>query len=110
MIEPSGKARAYSPGDESNQHRPSVSSDEKLTEQDLKASDVAAQEEEESYGFAHPAASRPQRTVWIPQDTLGLTKEEERGCQEAGVRISHANAEIDAAGKVNIGGGPPDFI
>lgn len=95
MIEPSGKARADSPGD-----------DEKLTVPE----DIAAQEEEESYGFAHPAASRPQRIVWIPQDTLGLTKEEEGACNEAGVRVSHVHAQIDETGKVSIDGGPPDLI
>ncbi|KAJ7634798.1 hypothetical protein FB45DRAFT_474770 [Roridomyces roridus] len=39
---------------------------------------------EEEYGFAHPAASRPQRIVWFPRDTLGLAEQEERGCREAG--------------------------
>ncbi|KAJ7826987.1 hypothetical protein B0H14DRAFT_3144736 [Mycena olivaceomarginata] len=43
---------------------------------------------EEEYGFAHPAASRPQRIVCFPHDRLGLAAEEERGCREAGVECS----------------------
>lgn len=109
-VEPSGKARAYpSAVDESS--RLSVSSEsEKLTERAHKASDIAAQEEEESYGFAHPAASRPQRIVWIPKDTLGLIGQEVRACKEAGVRVSHVRAVMDETGKVGIDGGPPDMI
>ncbi|CAA7269965.1 unnamed protein product [Cyclocybe aegerita] len=74
------------------------------------AADVAAKEEEESYGFAHPAASRPQRTVWIPKDKLGLVEEEQRACKEAGVRVGVDHATMDAKGKVDISGGPPDLI
>ena len=75
------------------------------------ATEAQVEEEEESYGFAHPSISRPQRIVWIPQDTLGLTKEEESGCKEAGVRVSHVNAEMDETGKVEINdSGPPDMI
>ena len=114
VIDPSGKGREEedSPSaEEPSQIRPSVSSEnEKLAERDLKASDIAAQEEEESYGFAHPAASRPQRIVWIPKDTLGLAEEEERACKEAGVKVSHINAEMNETGKVGIDGGPPDMI
>jgi len=118
VIDPSGKSRVDSPADDArnspDQKRPSVSSDnEKLTEQELNkdAPDVAAQEEEfESYGFAHPAASRPQRIVWIPKDTLGLTEEEVKGCEEASVRVSFVNSKLDETGKVGIDGGPPDLI
>jgi calcium permeable stress-gated cation channel len=114
VIEASGKSRDDSPAvlESTNQNRPSVSSDnEKLTEQGLNkdSADVSA-EGEESYGFAHPAASRPQRIVWIPKDTLGLTEEEVSGCEEAGVRVSFVHAQIDETGKVGINGGPPDWI
>jgi hypothetical protein len=74
------------------------------------AGDVDAEEQEESYGFAHPAASRPQRTVWIPKDEFGLAEEEERACREAGVLVGDVHATIDAKGKVDISGGPPDLI
>jgi hypothetical protein len=118
VIDPSGKSRVDSPADVTDspdQKRPSVSSDnEKLTEQDLNKDVpdvVAVQEAEfESYGFAHPAASRPQRIVWIPKDTLGLTEEEVRGCEEASVRVSFVDAKLDETGKVGIDGGPPDLV
>lgn len=75
------------------------------------ADEVAAlEDEEESYGFAHPAASRPQRTVWIPKDTLGLAEEEERACKEMGVSVSYVHATMDGTGKVDVTGGPPDLI
>ncbi|KAF9568644.1 DUF221-domain-containing protein [Agrocybe pediades] len=68
------------------------------------------EDEEESYGFAHPAASRPQRTVWIPRDALGLSVEEERACKEMGVRVSSRHAEMNEKGKVDVSGVPPDLI
>lgn len=74
------------------------------------AVDVVAEEEEENYGFAHPAASRPQRTVWIPKDEFGLAEEEERACREMGVAVSDAHTTIDAKGNVDVTGGPPDCI
>ncbi|KAG6888105.1 hypothetical protein C0995_010670 [Termitomyces sp. Mi166 len=63
---------------------------------------------EEDYGFAHPAVSRPQRTVWLPKDALGLAEEEERACKDAGVDASYENADMNENGKVNISGGPPN--
>jgi len=74
------------------------------------AADIGAEKEEENYGFAHPAASRPQRTVWIPRDEFGLAEEEEAACREAGVRVSDVHATIDAKGGVDVVGGPPDLI
>ncbi|EDR08235.1 uncharacterized protein LACBIDRAFT_297697 [Laccaria bicolor S238N-H82] len=65
---------------------------------------------EEDYGFAHPAASRPQRTIWLPRDDHGLVTEEQRACAEAGVDVSDKNAQMDAKGKVDIVGGPPDLV
>ena len=65
---------------------------------------------EEDYGFAHPAASRPQRTVWLPRDEHGLVAGEQRACTEAGVDVSDRNAQMDAKGKVDITGGPPDLV
>lgn len=70
---------------------------------------VSQATEEEEYGFEHPAASRPQRTVWIPKDVLGLGEEEERACLEAGVDVSLKDATMNEAGKVDISGGPPDL-
>jgi hypothetical protein len=65
---------------------------------------------EEEYGFAHPAASRPQRIVWLPKDTLGLAMEEEKSIRDAGIFVSLAGAEMDAKGKVDVSRGPPDMI
>lgn len=120
VIDPSGKSRVDSSAaadaieELSNQKQPSVSSNndnEKLAEAGLKKGvtpDLTAEEEEfESYGFAHPAASRPQRIVWIPEDTLGLTAEEVRGCEEARVRVGCSNAKVDEKGKVDVDGPPP---
>ena len=82
----------------------------------------------DEYGFAHPAASRPQRTVWIPADELGhgtsilraivkgscahaLSGEEEaRACRDAGVNASTHDAVVDPKGKVDILGPPPDVV
>ena len=46
--------------------------------------ELGAEKQEENYGFAHPAASRPQWTVWIPKDEFGLAEAEEATCKEAG--------------------------
>ncbi|PPQ67349.1 hypothetical protein CVT24_011532, partial [Panaeolus cyanescens] len=64
----------------------------------------------ESFGFAHPAISRPQRIVWIPRDSLGLGDKEINQCNEAGVRVSDANSTMDLDGKVDVSGSPPDFL
>jgi hypothetical protein len=65
---------------------------------------------EDDYGFAHPAASRPQRTVWLPKDTLGIAEEEVQACQGSGVDASLKNAVMNEQGKVNVTGPPPDSI
>jgi len=67
---------------------------------------------EEEYGFAHPAASRPQRTIWIPKDQLGLAEEEERANLEMGIDASIENAEMNEKGKVDLAGEgqPPDLV
>lgn len=67
---------------------------------------------EDYYGFAHPATSRPQRTVWIPKDHLGLSEEEERACWEKGIDISSKDAEMNEKGKVELTGDsqPPDLV
>lgn len=81
-----------------------------LTE-DAKAGNRAARiKSEEEYGFAHPAASRPQRIVWFPRDRLGLAEEEERACVEGGVDASLKDAEMSERGKVDIMGAPPDLV
>ncbi|KDR80141.1 hypothetical protein GALMADRAFT_153825 [Galerina marginata CBS 339.88] len=93
-----------------NSHKHKEKDERKATPPPKDAADEAAEEDEESYGFAHPAASRPQRTVWIPRDVLGLSEEEVRGNREKGVRVSEMHADMDESGKVDIMGGPPDLI
>lgn len=64
---------------------------------------------EDEYGFVHPAVSHPQRTIWIPEDTLGLAEVEVRDCLKAFVFASTKDAKMDARGKVDISGPPPDL-
>ncbi|GLB42058.1 putative extracellular tail, of 10TM putative phosphate transporter [Lyophyllum shimeji] len=74
------------------------------------AKDMQARKTEEEYGFAHPAVSRPQRTVWLPRDAMGMAEEEERACRDAGVDVSYRNAVMDERGKVDVSGSPPDLV
>jgi hypothetical protein len=64
----------------------------------------------EDYGFAHPAASRPQRIVWIPDDSLGLGREEVQVNQDVGVKATTQNAKMDESGKVDVTGPPVDLM
>lgn len=71
------------------------------------------QKEEDSYGFSHPAASRPQRIVWLPlaHGPVGeLSKSEARECLDHGVIVSLVDAEMNEKGKVAITGPPPDLV
>ena len=63
---------------------------------------------DDEYGFAHPALTRPQRVVWMPQDTLGLAHAEEEACRTAGVEASSHYAVMNEKGDVDIEGPPPD--
>jgi calcium permeable stress-gated cation channel len=74
---------------------------------------AARQKKEDEYGFAHPAASRPQRIVWLPLasgTTASLSKSEARECVESGVNVSLVDAEMNEKGKVDIHGSPPDLV
>ena len=85
----------------SDYHFVSNSADSKSREQ--------PESEEDAYGFAHPAVSRPQRTIWLPRDALGLAGEEERECKDAGVDASVGpDATMDEKGKVDVTGYPPE--
>ncbi|KAJ7185579.1 hypothetical protein C8R46DRAFT_1172224 [Mycena filopes] len=83
---------------------------EGLRDQQKTGARAARIKSEEEYGFAHPAASRPQRIVWFPRDRLGLAEEEERACMEVGVEASTKDAEMSEKGKVDISGAPPDLV
>jgi hypothetical protein len=70
-------------------------------------SDVTHREQND-YGYAHPAASRPQRIVWIAQDSLGLSKGEIAALKERGINASTAGTKMDEKGNVHISDAPPD--
>lgn len=61
------------------------------------------------YGFAHPALARPQRVVWIPDDTLGLGKEEVKANEASGVLATTAGASMDEGGSVKVDAPPVDL-
>ena len=61
------------------------------------------------YGFAHPALARPQRVVWIPEDTLGLGNEEVQMNEGSGVLATTAGASMNAGGKVVVYAPPVDL-
>jgi hypothetical protein len=63
----------------------------------------------EDYGFAQPAACRPQRIIWIPDDSLGLGREEVQTNKESGVKATTQNAKMDEHGKVDVTGPPVDL-
>lgn len=60
--------------------------------------------------FFHPATKNPQRTVWLPQDTLGMAAHEMRDNVDAGVLTTTNNAFLNSNGKVKVVGRPPDLI
>ncbi|PPQ71906.1 hypothetical protein CVT26_007201 [Gymnopilus dilepis] len=115
---PTIEARPHSPtttDPESRSAQPSIEAENPAllpSSQDkpADADKLEKEEDEEGYGFAHPAASRPQRTVWIPKDSLGLGAKEKLECRERGIKVSDANAVMDESGKVDVSGYPPDLI
>ncbi|XP_006463455.1 hypothetical protein AGABI2DRAFT_225252 [Agaricus bisporus var. bisporus H97] len=58
--------------------------------------------EDAEFGFAHPAISRPQRTLWIPRDTLGLGEGEVAACEDMGLNASMSGAVMNEKGKVDV--------
>jgi hypothetical protein len=78
------------------------------TEDDEPSPDDMKPREQIDYGFAHPAASRPQRVIWMANDTLGLAAEEVSALKHRGIDVSTEDAQMDAKGEVTIQGPPPD--
>jgi hypothetical protein len=97
---------------EMKEQHPRMSVEEaKPLREDQKIGGLAARvRSEEEYGFAHPAASRPQRIVWFPRDRAGFSEEEVSACEKAGVHVSTKDAELNEKGKVDISGPPPDLV
>jgi len=60
--------------------------------------------------FTHPAATEPQRIVWLPRDDLGIAESEVADMQRQGVESSTENARVTVKGKTEIDGHPPGMI
>lgn len=60
--------------------------------------------------FFHPATKNPQRTIWLPEDTLGMAAHEMKDNVDGGVLTTTNNAFLNSNGKVKVVGRPPDFI
>jgi len=57
--------------------------------------------------FNHPASVEEQRTIWIPQDELGLAQAEAEDIKSRKIAVSVADAKLNSKGKVEISGSPP---
>ncbi|KAH8926797.1 DUF221-domain-containing protein [Atractiella rhizophila] len=68
---------------------------------------VAQLEGEQPNAFDHPASYEKQRIVWVPKDPLGLSAEEVRDNQEAGVDASDEGTSMNPKGRVDISRSPP---
>jgi len=51
----------------------------------------------------------PQRTIWLPRDTLGLADAEVRNLEANGIDASTEHADINEKGKITIDGRPPEL-
>lgn len=104
----------------SNETPPSPSIDADRSSSELEAADKKQKSKSESIHsmrgidedsgpkeFYHPASVEPQRVVWLPKDTMGLSEVEEAAIKERGIHVSTEAAEMDAKGHVDIQGGPP---
>lgn len=58
--------------------------------------------EDADLGYAHPAISRPQRTIWIPRDALGMSEAEVKGCKGMGISVTIEGAVMNEMGKTDV--------
>lgn len=58
--------------------------------------------EDADLGYAHPAISRPQRTIWIPRDALGMSEAEVKGCKGMGINVTIEGAVMNEMGKTDV--------
>lgn len=94
----------------SEEPRTSADAQEAHTEQKVSQKQEQAEINElAKYGFAHPAASRPQQTIWIPTDELGLSRREVEETRKSGVDASSRDAIMNHKGKVDVSGAPPGY-
>ncbi|TFK27166.1 DUF221-domain-containing protein [Coprinopsis marcescibilis] len=103
--EPAPTSSSPSASNSSNDPSSVTSADQKVSKKQAKAEE----DEFNKYGFGHPAATRPQRTIWIPVDDLGLSNFEVDANRKAGVDSSNKDAIINAKGKVDVQGPPPGY-
>ena len=60
------------------------------------------------HAFDHPSTYMEQRWIWIPRDSLGLSKVLVEELREAGVFASDDGAVMDQKGIVEVTRNPPD--
>lgn len=60
--------------------------------------------------FNHPAVTAPVPVIWIPEDPLGISKEEIRDTEAAGdIKITDGGAKLDEKNKLEWSEDPPDY-
>jgi calcium permeable stress-gated cation channel len=60
--------------------------------------------------FHHPSVTAPVPVVWIPQDPLGISKEEIRDTEAAGdIKITDGGATLNEKNKLEYQEDPPDY-
>jgi len=60
--------------------------------------------------FHHPSVTAPVPVIWIPQDPLGISKEEIRDTKAVGdIKITDGGATIDEKNKMSWSEDPPDY-
>lgn len=60
--------------------------------------------------FRHPAMTAPIPVIWIPEDPLGISKEEIRDTEAAGdIKITDQGAKLDENNNVVWTENPPDY-
>lgn len=60
--------------------------------------------------FRHPAAVEEQRTIWLPQDQLGLVHEIRQELDAQDILYSTDGAEMDSKGHVSVTMAPPEEV
>lgn len=60
--------------------------------------------------YYHPAVTAPVPVAWIPEDPLGISKEEIRDTEAAGdIKITDGGAKLDEKNKMTWNEDPPDY-
>jgi hypothetical protein len=59
------------------------------------------QEEDPALAFQHPATKEPQRTLWFPNDTLGLGNAAVAGAQKQGLEATNRDTSVSEKGRID---------